>query len=139
MVIPKVILDTNLFIAAYFNPLSHSAEILNLAQTEKIDVLWTDKIKKEINFILNNIKARDSFREKINKILKTKNKVTKAPKLEVVKEDIEDNKLIECAFKGRAKFIITNDYHLLRLRNYKKTKIIRPSAFIKIFYGSRHG
>ena len=50
-------------------------------------------------------------------------------KVEVIKDDPEDNKFLSCAFEGEADYIVTGDAHLKRLREYKGVKIITPRSF----------
>jgi putative PIN family toxin of toxin-antitoxin system len=57
--------------------------------------------------------------------------VTPRHKLDVVKDDPSDNKILECAVEAKADYIITGDQHLLRLKRYKNIKITNPSEFIK--------
>ena len=53
-------------------------------------------------------------------------------KLDLVKADPDDNKIIECAIDGNVDFLITKDRHLLDLKKYKGIKIIKPEEFLKI-------
>jgi predicted nucleic acid-binding protein len=53
-------------------------------------------------------------------------------RLSIVKEDHDDNKIIECAVTGKADYIITKDKHLLKIKNYKGIKIITPREFLRI-------
>lgn len=53
-------------------------------------------------------------------------------KVNAVKADEKDNKIIECAIDGRADLIVTGDGHLLNLNNYGDIKIITPSELLKI-------
>ena len=52
-------------------------------------------------------------------------------RIEIVKEDPEDNKIIECALESGAGYILSYDKHLLNLREFKGIKIIRPEEAIK--------
>lgn len=45
--VSRVIIDTNLLIAAYFNKRSASFKILEKAREGEIKILWTESIKKE--------------------------------------------------------------------------------------------
>lgn len=47
-------------------------------------------------------------------------------KVNVVKEDPDDNIIIECALVSKSKYIITYDKHLLKIKDYKGIRIIRP-------------
>lgn len=50
----------------------------------------------------------------------------------VIKEDPDDNKIIECAVAGNADYIVTQDNHLLKLKEFQGIKIVKPEELIKI-------
>ncbi|MCD6271209.1 putative toxin-antitoxin system toxin component, PIN family, partial [bacterium] len=71
----KIVIDTNLFVAGYFNKDSASAKILRMARRNEIQILWTESIKKEVERIIQNIKARKKFQKEVQEIFKEENKV----------------------------------------------------------------
>ncbi|MGZ9226407.1 MAG: putative toxin-antitoxin system toxin component, PIN family [Anaerolineales bacterium] len=52
-------------------------------------------------------------------------------KLQVVASDPDDNKVVECAYVGKADFIVSGDRHLLELENYQGIPIVRANSFIE--------
>ncbi|GAG74095.1 unnamed protein product, partial [marine sediment metagenome] len=52
-------------------------------------------------------------------------------KLDIIKEDPEDNKVLECALFGKADYIVTGDKHLLKLCKFNNIKILTPIEFLK--------
>jgi len=52
--------------------------------------------------------------------------VNPSKKVDVVKEDSDDNKIIECALEANAEYILSYNNHLLKLRGYSRIKILRP-------------
>ena len=52
--------------------------------------------------------------------------------INVVKDDPEDDKFVEAAVCGKADCIVSQDKHLLRLREYNKIKILKPEEAISI-------
>ena len=53
-------------------------------------------------------------------------------KVNAVKDDPDDNKFIEAALEGKADYIISQDKHLLKLKEFRKIKIIIPDEFVKL-------
>ncbi len=53
-------------------------------------------------------------------------------KVNIVKDDPDDNPIIECALACGADYIITQDKHLLKLKEYKDIMIIHPDLFLSI-------
>ena len=50
-------------------------------------------------------------------------------KINAVKEDPDDDKIIECAIESNSEYILTYDNHLLKIKEYKGVKILRPEEF----------
>jgi predicted nucleic acid-binding protein len=53
-------------------------------------------------------------------------------RLDVVKQDPDDNRILECAVSAGSQFIVTGDKHLLRLRTYDGMRIITVSDFLDL-------
>lgn len=51
--------------------------------------------------------------------------------MRVVETDPADDEVLACALAARAKFIISGDSDLLRLRTYKRMPILSPTAFVR--------
>jgi predicted nucleic acid-binding protein len=49
-----------------------------------------------------------------------------------VAADPDDDKILECAIIGGAKYIVTGDRHLLSLGNYRGIQIVRAADFLAI-------
>ena len=55
----------------------------------------------------------------------------KTPKLNIVEEDPDDNKFIECAVALNASYIITGDNALKAVESYMEIKILTPHQFLE--------
>lgn len=53
-------------------------------------------------------------------------------KLDVIKSDPDDNKILECAVACGAEYLVSGDAHLLGLKEYTGIKIITPKAALDI-------
>lgn len=127
-----MVLDTNVFIAAYFNRKSASAKIIDLCLKNKHKLIFSSRLRKEVRLILRNVRAEREFRKKIRSLFMEASKVKPTQKVFKVKEDPEDNKFLECALEGKADYLITSDRHLLELGEFAKTKICKPTQFLKL-------
>ena len=54
-------------------------------------------------------------------------------KVDIVKDDPDDNIIIKCALESRSKYIVTYDPHLLNLKEHNGIKIIKPEFARAIF------
>ena len=124
----KVVLDTNFFIAAYWNKKSSSRGILEKAGKGEFEVIWSKNTREELDFILGRIKAHEQFLEFVNLIFKKENEVFPTEEISVVK-DRADNRLLEAAKAGNADYLVTSDRGLLVLKTFGPTKIVKPKEF----------
>ena len=53
-------------------------------------------------------------------------------KFEIVKEDPDDNKIIDCVISGNVDYIVTNDNHLLKLKKIEGILMITPKELIQL-------
>jgi uncharacterized protein len=52
--------------------------------------------------------------------------------LQVVDADQTDNRYLECAYFGDAKYLISGDKHLLVLQQYEHVVILNPASFFSL-------
>ncbi len=126
-----MVLDTNVFIAAYFNRKSASARIIDLCLETKHELIFSPRLRKEVRLILKNVRAERGFQKRIQSLFMNASRVRPTQKIFAVKEDPEDNKFLECALEGKADYLITSDRHLLELGEFAQTKICKPTQFLK--------
>lgn len=128
----KITVDTNILISATFWD-GVSAKIIDKVENKEIDLVLSGEIINEYSGVLNYKEIQDKIKNKnlimkksIGKIISISKIVTPKEKFDAVKEDKDDNKIIECAVEGNADFILTYDTHLLKLKEFKGIKIIKP-------------
>ncbi len=126
-----MVLDTNVFIAAYFNRKSASARIIDLCLENKHELIFSSRLRKEVRLILKNVRAERGFQKRIQSLFMNASRIKPTQKIFMVKEDPEDNKFLECALEGKADYLITSDWHLLELGKFAQTKICKPTQFLK--------
>ena len=126
-----MVLDTNVFIAAYFNRRSASARIIDLCLENKHELIFSPRLRKEVGLILKNVSAESEFQKRIQSLFTNASQVKPTQKVFMIKEDPEDNKFLECALEGKADCLITSDRHLLELGEFAQTKICKPTQFLK--------
>ena len=59
--------------------------------------------------------------------------------LDVVPDDPDDNRVVECAVAAGSHFIVTGDGDLLRLGNFGGVQILKVADFLKIVDGPSSG
>lgn len=126
----EVVLDTNVYISGIvfggtprrllglarggrFKVYASTAILLEVAEKLQSKFGWeTDKVERTIKAIAGMAEL-----------------VKPTQKYRIVKVDPSDNKIIECAGESQADYIVTGDNHLLKLRKWRKIKIVRPKDF----------
>ena len=129
----KVVLDTNVWVSIFLKKIladefSQVNQNLTVYVSEDIileisKVLLYPKIAK----ILRNANINE---KEILEVIKENSILVKPKvKLNIVEEDVEDNKILECAEAAGAVFIVSGDKHLLRLGTFRKTRVLSPREF----------
>ena len=130
----KVVLDTNIFISGIFWKGSSNKVILNLREG-KVTLVTSLKIISEIIKVLKDFKIRlldDMIKEWVDLIVRNSIIVEPKERIEIVKDDPKDDIFIETAVAGNVDYIISQDNHLLKLKEFRGIKIITPEEFNKI-------
>lgn len=124
----RLILDTNIFVAAGFNPDSSSARIVNEISDGKHKHIWNNRTRSETRKILRQIPPLDwkNFKDLFPKETHYKDdKIAEDDsKFESV-ADPEDRKFAALA-KASGATLVTNDSHLLDVRNKLDIPIKTP-------------
>ncbi len=129
----KVVLDTNIFISGiHWNGPSY--KILQAWFEDRCEFICSTEILEEIVKTLKEFKVPLS-KEEINwwenLILEKSTIVNPSEKIDIVK-DQDDNKFIEAAIEGKASYIISQDKHLLVIKEYRGIKIVTPEDYLKL-------
>lgn len=133
----KVVLDSNVWVSIFMNK-TLGREFSRIFDMEDVEVYISEAILKEISRVLVYPKIEQlleesgvSIEEIIQKIIEKSNVIKPKIKLNVIQEDPEDNKILECAKESEVDSIVSGDKHLLELREYDDMKIITPRQFIE--------
>jgi putative PIN family toxin of toxin-antitoxin system len=136
---PKVVLDTNILISALALISKSSDQIIDLARKGEIELFISKPILLEFKRVL-----MEKFRyteaetnERLAIILKITTVVYPSETFSAVNDDESDNRILECAYAAKAKFIISGDKHLKNLGVFKSIKILPPSDFIRNYFSAR--
>ncbi len=131
----RVVLDTNVFISGIFWEGNFCSQIIGEWRKGKFQLVNSPKLIEEFLETLGSFKIsmpKEMIQEWKNIIIENSVIVNPIITINAVKDDPEDNKLVEAAVCGRADFIITQDKHLLKLKEYNKIKILKPEEAILV-------
>jgi len=129
----RVVLDSNVLISSFFWR-GNEYEILRKALEGKFELLISGAILAEIENVLDKkfgVQA-GRIKETVELIIANSTVIEPKSRLNVIRDDESDNRILECAVEGAADYIVTGDKHLLKLREYRRTLILGSENFLKI-------
>jgi len=131
---PRIVLDTNVLISAMlFGGVPR--EILNLVLSGKITCSLSQPIIDELLNVLQRPKFGLSLQQAVaiaEELSDLCTIVSPEERVQVIADDPDDNRIVECAMKAKAAFIVSGDAHLLALGAYKDIRILSPSEFLQL-------
>jgi len=127
----RVVFDTNVYISALmFGGLPGS--LLDLAFLQSFILVISPALMDELDEKLRlkfEVSAEDAaiVRAKLESNAEI---VMPDVVLDVIEDDPDDNRVLECAVKGSANYIVTGDRHLLKLGTYEAIPIVTVRQFL---------
>ena len=137
----RVTADTNIYISA-LNYSGPPSVFLRLGASGEIRLAMSDEIMDEIAATLRRkfLWPEDRIADARTTLSAITQRIVPTVILDVVKDDPDDNKILECAQTGNSEYIISGDKHLLGLHQYDGMPILRVSQFLRQFRGKEmHG
>jgi putative PIN family toxin of toxin-antitoxin system len=128
----RVVLDTNVYISAVmFGGLPGS--LLDLALLRAFTLIISPALLDELDEKLRTkfeMTMEDAafLRARLENVAQI---VEPGKALNVIAEDPDDNRVLECAVKGEADVIVSGDWHLLKLANYQGISIVTVRQFLE--------
>ena len=135
----KVVFDTNIIISGLIANAGAPYEALEAWRRRDVVLLVSDAIIDEVADVL----ARPFFRDqrhitksdidRVRHALKTDAMVVSPnTHLEVVEDDTDDDRIVECALDGGADYIVSGDHHLLELKRFRGIQIVTAREILAI-------
>lgn len=129
----RVVLDTNILISGLLY-IGKPKKLLDLAVEGKIDVISSIGMIDEFRRVI----ARDKFKITkpeqeimVNFIIRLSRIIKVRSEFKVVR-DRGDDIVVNTAFDGQAEYIVSGDKHLLELKEFGKTKIVKASEMLAL-------
>lgn len=125
----RATIDTNVFVSGIFWEGNFCSQIIDKWKNKKFKLVSSIEIINELVKTLKDFKIQmpeEMIEEWRNLIIENSIIVEPTIKLNVIKEDSDDNKFLEASITGKVDIIISQDRHLLRLKEYQGIKIINP-------------
>lgn len=124
-----IVIDTNVFVAAGFNPRSAAARILAGVREGRFHLIWNEPTRRETEMILRRIPHLDW--ERIADLFQPEAEFTGPadPESFLCVPDPEDRKFAALSVAAQTP-LVTNDNHLLSHHNSIGVDVLTPRAFL---------
>ena len=129
----KVVFDTNVVVSAALYEKSLPALLLSLGLEDKVRFFVSPALLNEYEAVLKRPRfklAQNQITELMGEINRKALIVTPTKRLKILKADETDNRVLECAIKAKADFIITGNKRHFPFEEFKGSKIVTPREFI---------
>ena len=128
----KVVVDTNVFISSFFG--GNPRKIVDLWKSGQITLCLSQSILDEYVTVLRRLGLENEpeLQELLGLFAQGYHLLftAKTPRLNIVEDDPDDNKFIECAVALKAHSIISGDKALTAIQDYIGIKIVTPRQFL---------
>jgi putative PIN family toxin of toxin-antitoxin system len=131
----EAVLDTNVLVSSALSD-GKPFEILRLAEQGELISVTSPAIIAELRDVLKRDRlpfSEDQVDELVTKVLSISRVIEPEVDLEVVEDDPDDDKILECAVAGDVDYLVSGDSHLLDLEDYRGIPIYSPDEFLTQF------
>lgn len=128
----RIVVDTNVIISALvFGGLPR--RILDLAAEGIYQLYCSEFIRNEVERVLEEKFAwsREQICSRTEVVFSWATMVRPSMLLASVKDDPDDDRILECAIEAKADAIISGDHHLLHLGSFQNIPIQTPRQFLE--------
>lgn len=134
----KIVFDSNIYISAFHFPQSITRKLFDTLRSSSFDVVISKEIISELLGVLRikfeytteKLDLLGEFLQDFCKIVEPKETIM------IIKDDPDDNKILECAREGKADIIVSGDKHILKIKTYKGIKIMTAREFQENVYST---
>ncbi len=128
----KVVLDTNVYFSAFSNR-GVPYQLWQRALHGDYRLFISPPLMRELADVLRNDLTWSEVEivAQLKLLSRVASVVIPTETLNVVVNDPDDDRILECAVAGNADLIVSGDHHLTKLRSYRDIGIIRPADLLR--------
>lgn len=128
----RVVLDTNVIVSAVISE-GKPRELLNRGIENRFSLVVSEFILKETETVLRRPKfksSQDEVQWVVLAVMQSGDLVRVVSDFQVLENNPSDNMILNTAYDGRADFIVTGDKALLRLKKFRRIRILSVSEAV---------
>ena len=133
----RVVLDANVLVSGFISAKGSPAKVLACWRDDKFDVVVSSPIIQELERVLHYPRLQNRYNlpeEKIqgflHRLRRQAIEVEPSEEIALIELDPTDDRYLECALAGEARFIVSGDQHLLELGEFRGIQILTPAGFL---------
>ena len=130
----RLTLDTNILVSATIAK-GNEFNLLRLAKTGRYELVLSPHILVEFKSVISRSKFEFTKQQVDGVFLEVIGAcriILPKCRIEIIKEDPTDNRVLECAVEAEADYIVSGDRHLIELERYAKIPIIKAKQMLDI-------
>ena len=132
----KITLDTNVLISALIIN-GKSRTLLFEIMRRKHELVLSKEILEEFTEVSRDPKIRRYVNEEdanvyLGSLANLARIIQIRSKFNIIKEDADDDVILRTAHDGKAKYLVTGDKHLTKLKKFKRTGIVTVDEMLRI-------
>ncbi len=127
--VTRVVLDTNVLVAAAYNPASASRRIVEACLGGMMVAVLSPALRREYEFILYRAARGQPYLDRLRLLLEKAEVVEPGEVPRVVPDDPDDDKLVAVALAAGA-VLVSHDAHLLGVAGHEGLEVVRPADLV---------
>lgn len=141
----RAVIDTNVIVSALIRPLGTAGVLWRRLGEGAFTAVFSPKLIDEIAVVLGHPKIRAKYRTvpkdlvDIAALFALRGDLVTCEERIRICRDSDDDFLLETAVAGNADYLVSGDEDLLSLKKFRRTRIVKPAAFLAILEKSRNG
>jgi len=135
----RAVLDANVLVRGLISERGSPARILALWEREAFELVVSPFILEEMKRVLHYPRIQERYSlsdEHITSFLGLLGSlalmVHPTDVIDIISQDPDDNRYLECALTGEASYLVSGDQHLLTLGEYAGVIILPPAGFLAL-------
>ena len=135
----EVVLDTNVAVSAAISPKGSPAEIIKAWRAASFTWVTSPPLLRELESGLHSPRLKryitwsdDESREFVALVRAVARFVVPVSRIDLIRADPADNRVLEAAVEGRVDYIVTGDHHLLGVGSHESIPIGTPARFVAV-------
>jgi hypothetical protein len=135
----EAVLDTNVAVSAAISPKGPPAEIIKAWMAASFTWVTSPPLLQELESSLRSPRLKryiawsdDELREFFALVRAVARIVVPTSRIDLIRLDPADNRVLEAAVEGRVDYVVTGDRHLLDIGGHEGIPIVTPARFVNI-------